>query len=1037
MSIRYRASAGAMRWRPTALAIAMGLSFSGAALAQSTVGSIFGQAPAASGETVMVSNTSGFSREVPVDSAGRYRVDHLPVGTYTVTLKQNGTVVSTHDNAYVSSGGASGVDFATASANATQLSSVTVTANALPSIDVTNVNSSTVITAADLKRLPVAHSAEAIALLSPNTTSGSGFFKGTSGQSLVSFGGSSVSENSYYVNGYNVGEPYKNLGGFQLPYGAIEQQETLTGGYDAKYGRSDGGVINQVGKRGTNDWHFGGQVSWQPRFLEGNPTNYRYGNPAIPASSSLVNYAPAPNAPGSLRQYRNNNKEWQTIYSAYVGGPLIKDKLYLFLAGETTKTQGTNVEIIDNGKVQDFHDKETKFYGKLDWNITDSNVLELTALRNNTSLGAGSTYDFDYDTLQKGAYSSKNDVTKDNAQFYIGHFTSYITDAATLSITAGKAHFQDPVEYGNTSPLPFISRGSNATLPDGSHPTNAQTNTSWTSPGAKNSTRGLRVDFDYKLGDHDLLAGIDNMYYRAIDQGPNQQNPFNPAVNYYWRYLPGGVVQKREIGWATSMTMSQKAYYLQDNWQVASNVYLSIGLRNDRFTNYNDLSKAFVDEKNQWEPRIGASWDVFGDSSFKVYGNAGRYYLALPNNAAERAANRSTYLTTNYSYTSIDPVTGIPQGLTQLSPTHSPDGETGAPKDPLQVAARNLKPEYLDEFIVGFDKKLGDHWVYGAKAMWRELKAAIDDECSPSQIATKMTSMGLDPSQYSDSLYGASYCRLFNPGRTNNMLVVSDDGSKSVLVPMTLKDWGFDRGAVRKYGSLNLYLEHPFDGKWYGRVDYTFTRGFGNTEGQVRSDFGQEDISKTEDWDSWQLMDGQYGEFANVRKHQIRFRGDYQISPEWLLSATLLVQSGMPKECLGYFGPLTQGPGGYLPPGTKLPDGTHASGANDPTGYNNSGTGNYHWCNGQRVTPGSNGHTPWTELLNLGVHYRPAFADHKLSFNLDAFNVLNQQRALQTDPSFPNSFNQTNNTIYVNTNYQQPLFTTPPRTVRFSVTYDY
>src|SRR6185312_12926541 len=87
MSIRYRASAGAMRWRPTALAIAMGLSFSGAALAQSTVGSIFGQAPAASGETVMVSNTSGFSREVPVDSAGRYRVDHLPVGTYTVTLK--------------------------------------------------------------------------------------------------------------------------------------------------------------------------------------------------------------------------------------------------------------------------------------------------------------------------------------------------------------------------------------------------------------------------------------------------------------------------------------------------------------------------------------------------------------------------------------------------------------------------------------------------------------------------------------------------------------------------------------------------------------------------------------------------------------------------------------------------------------------------------------------------------------------------------------------------------------------------------------
>lgn len=1028
MSIRYRASANAMRWRPTALAIAMGLSFSGAVLAQGTVGSIFGSAPVASGETVMVTNTAGFMREVPVDSTGHYRIDHLPVGTYTVSLKQDGKVVSTHDNAYVTTGGAAGVDFATAAsnANATQLSSVTVTANALPAIDVTSVNSSTVITAGDLKRLPVAHNAESIALLAPNTSAGSSFFTGPTGQTLVSFGGSSVTENAYYVNGYNVGEPYKNLGGFQLPYGAIEQQETLTGGYDAKYGRSDGGVINQVGKRGTNEWHFGGQISWQPRSLEGTPTNYRYGNTPVPASNSFVNNASNPaTPPGSLRQYRNDNTYWETIYSAYVGGPLIKDKLYMFLAGETTKDKGTNVLNTDNPKVLEYTNRDTKFYGKLDWNITDSNVLELTALKDNNSRGAGSTYGFDYNTLQRGAFVSKSDITKDNAQIYIGHFTSYLTDNATLSIVGGKAQFQDPVAYGNTSPLPFISRGYNATLPDGSHPTNAQTNTTWTSPGAKNSTRGLRVDFDYKLGDHDLLAGIDNMYYRATDQGPNQQNPYGP-YNYYWRYAAGNQVFKREIGWATSMTMSQKAWYLQDNWQVAQNVYLSLGLRNDHFTNYNDLGKAFVDEKNQWEPRLGASWDVFGDSSLKIYGNAGRYYLALPNNAAERAANRSTYLVTGYSYTSIDPATGIPQGLTVTQPTYSPDGETGAPKDPMQVAARNLKPEYVDEFIVGFDKKLGDNWVYGAKAMWRDLKAAIDDECSPGQIAAKMTKMGLDPSLYSNSLYGASYCRLFNPGKTNDMLLISDSGSSKVIVPMTTQDWGFSRGVVRKYGSLDLYLEHPFDGKWYGRIDYTFTRGFGNTEGQVRSDFGQGDVSKTEDWDSWQLMDGQYGEFSNVHKHQVKFRGDYQISPEWLVSATLLVQSGGPKECLGYFGPYTQGPAGYKP-----------GGANDPTGYNGEGTGNYHWCNGVRVTPGSIGHTPWTELLNVGVHYRPAFAENKLGFNLDVFNALNQQHALQVDPSYQSSFNPTNNTLYTNNYYGQPLFTMPPRTVRLSVTYDY
>jgi hypothetical protein len=288
-----------------------------------------------------------------------------------------------------------------------------------------------------------------------------------------------------------------------------------------------------------------------------------------------------------------------------------------------------------------------------------------------------------------------------------------------------------------------------------------------------------------------------------------------------------------------------------------------------------------------------------------------------------------------------------------------------------------------------------------------------------------MTSMGLDPGLYGNSLYGASYCRLINPGLTNTMLVRADDGSGSVLVPMTQKDWGFIHGVRRKIGSLNLYLERPWDGKWMARFDYTWTRGFGNTEGQVRSDFGQGDVSKTEDWDSWQLMDGQDGALTNVRKHQLRFRGAYQITPEWLVSGTLLAQSGTPKECLGYYGPY---------------------GVGDPTGYNGGGSGNYHWCHGVRIPPGDAGHTPWTEQLNLGVRYAPAFADHKLAFHLDIINALDQQRPVQTDAAGESAYNSglapdgvtpAPDLISVNNSYGDGIFWQPPRTVRLSVTYDY
>jgi hypothetical protein len=193
----------------------------------------------------------------------------------------------------------------------------------------------------------------------------------------------------------------------------------------------------------------------------------------------------------------------------------------------------------------------------------------------------------------------------------------------------------------------------------------------------------------------------------------------------------------------------------------------------------------------------------------------------------------------------------------------------------------------------------------------------------------------------------------------------------------------------------------------------------------VRSDFGQADVSKTEDWDSWQLMDGQDGDLSNIRKHQIRFRGAYQITPEWLVSGTLLAQSGTPNECLGYYGP---------------------TGTGDPTGYNNGGGGNYHWCHGMRLPPGSTGHTPWTEQLNLGVHYTPAFADHKLGINLDIINALNQQKAIQTQPVGEAAYNNglasdgvtpAPALISINNSYGQGIFWQQPRMLRLSVTYDY
>ena len=78
---------------------------------------------------------------------------------------------------------------------------------------------------------------------------------------LASFGGSSVAENAYYVNGFNITNAFNNLAFAQIPFEAIAEQQVKTGGYGAEFGRSTGGVVNLITKRGTNAFSAGGAIS--------------------------------------------------------------------------------------------------------------------------------------------------------------------------------------------------------------------------------------------------------------------------------------------------------------------------------------------------------------------------------------------------------------------------------------------------------------------------------------------------------------------------------------------------------------------------------------------------------------------------------------------------------------------------------------------------------------------------------------------------------------------------------------------------------
>lgn len=1030
------------RLHRSTLAMALGAALvSGGALAQSNItGSIFGQAANQAGATVTAQNLdTGMTRSTTVDSSGRYRLTTLPNGHYKVTLQNNGSEIGSRDNVTVSIASGTEVSFdgGASAQGAKNLEGVTVTSAGLPAIDISSVDTRTVLTSEQLSRLPIARDIAAAALLAPGVVTNSSY-------GVPSFGGAASSENAYFINGFAVTNPLTSIGFSSLPFDAIDQQQVLTGGYGAEFGRSTGGVINIVTKRGSNEWKGGVYTIFTPASLRSKPVNNYFPNTGFYGDSN-PSPLPANHTDGTLYQYRAKNLNTYTTYGAYFSGPLIKDRLFFYIDAEINRQSGNSVLSFSNSAASvartgwnDYTYRMPRWAAKVDWNITDNHILELTGISDKEFYDAD-RYSFDYATKGHGSVKNGGLSTSEGGDVYVGKYTGYFTDDLTVSALYGQQKLKHVVTpFGYDPNCPYISSTATSQAPGLTYTACQQNATSRPLiPGANDQTTGWRVDVEYRLGDHDFRLGYDA-------QTAESKTGAGYAGGYAWVYgwqanpalaidashgvsspasagglgTAGYFVNRAHYTTGGTVKVEQTAQFIEDRWQIADRWMLSLGLRNEQFTNYNSDGKRYAAQRHQLAPRLGVSWDVMGDSSLKVFANAGRYHLAMPNNVAIRGASASLNTSEYFTYTGVDPRTGAPTGLTSVAVDASkgyvcPGGnaissnlECGTAPDPRTVAAKGLKAHYQDEYIAGMQQQINERFNWGAKLTYRTLLSAIDDTCT-------------------QALNG--HCFLFNPGHGNTFLIEQTDGS---LKPVTYSkaQLGFD-DLKRKYYALDLFVEHPFADKWYARIDYTYSRNYGNTEGQLASDLdtgsgGQSDVSTTQDWDLPQLMVGANGLLPNDRKHQLKAYGYFQISEEWRVGANVLVASGRPKNCTSHYPTADKGlysgaaywfcglAGSGTAPGT--------------TGYK-AAAADYAFS-----PRGSHGRAPWTYQLNLNLAYTPAWMDSKLTLQADVINVLNRQA--------PGSYNYRYETAARNTPnplYGRELNYSAPRYFRFTARYDF
>jgi hypothetical protein len=207
------------RKRIAAVAVAASLGLATPALADNTTANINGSISATDYSQFKVTvkdPKNGYSREVSITDNGSFRFAQLPTGDYLITVTKNGVVVA-EDSARLTLGSNASVTFDFLAEDGTER--IEVTGGRISAVDLSSTDSGLVIDKFEVDRMPVAQNVTAIALLAPGTILGSanGFSAPNSG-GLPSFGGSSVAENSCYINGMDVTNTSQGLGCGTVPF---------------------------------------------------------------------------------------------------------------------------------------------------------------------------------------------------------------------------------------------------------------------------------------------------------------------------------------------------------------------------------------------------------------------------------------------------------------------------------------------------------------------------------------------------------------------------------------------------------------------------------------------------------------------------------------------------------------------------------------------------------------------------------------------------------------------------------------------------
>jgi hypothetical protein len=731
--------------------------------------------------------------------------------------------------------------------------------------------------------------------------------------------GATGTENMWYMDGADITQPHIGTRAQSAVMELVEEVKVTASGYNAEFGGSMGGVVNVITRSGGNTFHGDiiGYFENNSQLFEGKSRDFGRWNPY---DDELWEYVNNDDLYYNGGKDRDPYKRYEGVFN--LGGYIWKDRIWFFGSFNPQYSDQGAMRGFDpnNPEVrnQEFHQKNNYWNGQLKltasplagMRISASFVDNFRKYRgaipsiNGTS---SSTYEwdkegYDYPNWSAAAlldYSISNSLLMSLRGGY--HMSNTTNQQIANRFTTWYFNYSNYIYEDD----PFFQ----------AHPDLLGY------AGNANYGGAFTVTERYKLekysGNFDLTyyvnLGGEHAWKAGVQWLRDAEDVFNgavsPHVNLHWGRGYYGLATGEPVmgtyghyeirsGWTSPYGSSwvihrdSWAIYLQDSWTINSKLTINAGVRTEaeyipaftadtQLEGYQDkpINFGFGDK---FAPRVGLVYDVFGDSSLKVFGSFGIYYDVMKLYMAEGAYGGFKWKTDYYELNNPD--------FTVIAASGDLDDRASQEAGGRYVGTMNwripswdstdpgMKPVSQREFSLGAEKKLMENLSVSLRIVNKHLLRTIED-------IGVLTPAG-------EKYYNA------NPG-FGWSLPISQGGKFADFTDAGNQYWPTPK-ATREYWGMNLSLEKRFSNNWQGGINYTLSRVHGNYGGLSSPDEANRNSPNVERYfDLWFMaydINGNIldGPLPQDRTHYIKAYGSYAFPFGLTVGIVAYSRSGMP-----------------------------------------------------------------------------------------------------------------------------------------------